>query len=167
MSLGSRRAGRAQAFDVFNGTTGAVAVRNIDAETVIASYCTSLTAEEVMAGVAASSYVDSDGFRCTSRMAIMFTPPTINTPLDDRTGNKDIELTPYQFAANSFEGPGLVYSATLASGAALPAWLVFDGLTRTFSGTPDETGTFVIRVKAKDPTTGLSVSDDFDLTISA
>ena len=37
---GKPKVGRASQFDVFNNTTGAVAVRNIDAAAVIASYCT-------------------------------------------------------------------------------------------------------------------------------
>lgn len=167
MPLGSRRAGRALQFDVFNNTTGAVVIRNIDADAVIASYCTSLTAEEVMAGVAGYSYVDADTFRVTAHMAILCTPPTVANALADQTGNQTVALTPYQFAANAFEGGDLRYSATLASGAALPAWLTFNPLTRTFSGTPTETGTFTIRVKASDPATSLKVTDDFDWVISA
>ena len=89
------------------------------------------------------------------------------TPLDDQTGNQDIALTPYQFAANAFEGPGLVYSAALSSGAALPAWLVFDPVTRTFSGAPTEIGTFTIRVTAREPVSSLKVSDDFDWVVAA
>ena len=166
MPLGSRRAGRALQFDVWN-STGTTVVRNLTADEVVATYTTSLTAEDVLAGVASGSFVDADSFRVTAHMAIMCTPPTVTTPLADQTGNKDVALTPYQFAANSFEGSDLRYSATLASGAALPSWLTFDPVTRTFSGTPDATGTFSVRVKASDPATSLKVTDDFDWVISA
>ena len=134
-----RRIGRARSYDVFNNS-GAVAIRNVTASEVATTYLTSLTADQVIEGVATRSYVDSDGLRCTAHMAIIYTPPTVNTPLDDQAGNKDIELTPYTFAATSFEGPGLVYSAALASGAALPAWLTFDGSTRTLTARPQRQG---------------------------
>lgn len=53
MPLGARRAGPAKAFDVFRNDTGAVVARNITAAAVVASYCTDLTAQEVIDGVAA------------------------------------------------------------------------------------------------------------------
>ena len=58
--------------------------------------------------------------------------------------------------------------ATLASGGALPAWLSFNAATRIFSGTPGITdvGVVSIKVMASD-TAGMSVSDTFDLTVSA
>ena len=51
------------------------------------------------------------------------------------------EGTPFSFtfAANTFgdaDGDPLTYTAQLSGGGALPAWLSFDGATRTFSGTP-------------------------------
>ncbi|MBF0215002.1 MAG: SUMF1/EgtB/PvdO family nonheme iron enzyme [Magnetococcales bacterium] len=45
----------------------------------------------------------------------------------------------FQVSANTFtdgDGDDLTYSATLASGSALPSWLRFDTSTRTFSGNP-------------------------------
>jgi Ca2+-binding RTX toxin-like protein len=61
----------------------------------------------------------------------------------------------------------LIYSATLANGAALPTWLSFDPITRTFSGTPQgiDVGTLDVRVAATD-TGDLSVANDFILTIA-
>ncbi|MDF1635830.1 putative Ig domain-containing protein, partial [Mycoplana sp. MJR14] len=49
-------------------------------------------------------------------------------------------------------GDTLAYTATLSSGAALPAWLSFNATTRTFSGTPTaaDAGTLGIRVTATD-----------------
>jgi hypothetical protein len=44
----------------------------------------------------------------------------------------------------------LTYSATLSSGIPLPAWLLFDPATRTFSGTPTETININVKVKAVD-----------------
>ena len=64
-------------------------------------------------------------------------------------------------------GDTLTYSATLADGSALPAWLSFNSTTRTFSGTPSngDAGLVNIQVTATD-TGSLSVSDLFDLTVT-
>jgi hypothetical protein len=44
----------------------------------------------------------------------------------------------------------LSYSATLSSGGALPSWLSFNPVTRTFSGTPDASGLIGIKVTVTD-----------------
>jgi Ca2+-binding RTX toxin-like protein len=64
-------------------------------------------------------------------------------------------------------GDALSYSAALSSGAALPSWLVFDGATQTFGGTPpsNAAGLLDVRVTATD-SAGESVSDDFVLDIA-
>lgn len=65
--------------------------------------------------------------------------------------------------AGTFTDPDvqvLTYTATQASGASLPSWLVFDASTRTFSGTPPAGGPdLTVRIRATDPG-GLSVFDD-------
>jgi Putative Ig domain len=59
----------------------------------------------------------------------------------------------------------LTYSAELSSGQALPAWLVFNAATDTFSGTaPTAAQTLKITVTATD-TSKLSVSDTFSATV--
>jgi hypothetical protein len=65
--------------------------------------------------------------------------------------------------ADTDAGDVLHYSASLASGAALPSWLKFDAATRTFSGTPDLAGTATVRVTATD-NGGLAVSNDFHVS---
>lgn len=81
----------------------------------------------------------------------------------------------FQLPAGSFadvdKGDTLVYSATLANGAALPSWLKFDAATGTFSGTaPKEVTSFDVRLSATDKATGaganLSVSDVFKLHVN-
>ena len=72
-----------------------------------------------------------------------------------------------QFAANTFsdvDGDPLLYTAALDSGP-LPAWLHFDGNSRTFSGTPTnaDVGTIAVQVTASDGT--LSVSDTFNIAV--
>src|SRR5690606_38887784 len=59
------------------------------------------------------------------------------------------------------------YSAQLAGGGPLPAWLSFDPLTRSFSGTPvnADVGTVSITVTADDGEGG-RVSDTFDIVVA-
>jgi hypothetical protein len=67
--------------------------------------------------------------------------PTRPNPIADQTATEDQAFT-FTVPASAFNdvdapyGDTLAYSARLASGAALPAWLKFDAATRTFSGTP-------------------------------
>ncbi|PUE47864.1 hypothetical protein B9Z47_08355 [Limnohabitans sp. 2KL-1] len=72
----------------------------------------------------------------------------------------------YTVPANTFTDldSTLTYSATLGSGAALPAWLTFNAATRTFSGTPPNANDFNLKVVASDGTT--SVSDVFAVAIA-
>lgn len=64
-------------------------------------------------------------------------------------------------------GDTLTYRATLADGRPLPAWLVFDPATRTFSGTPrnSDVGALEIRLIAADGS-GAEVSTRFSLSIA-
>jgi hypothetical protein len=70
----------------------------------------------------------------------------------------------FKLAANTFtdpQGSQLTYSATLASGAALPSWLAFNAQTGTFTGTvPVNAAGLSIKVTATD-TYGLSTSETF------
>lgn len=76
----------------------------------------------------------------------------------------------YVLPANTFAdidaGDQLSYQATLANGSALPAWLVFDAATRTFSGTPTDTGVVSVKVSAVDLSAAVA-SDVFDIVVSA
>jgi VCBS repeat-containing protein len=64
-------------------------------------------------------------------------------------------------------GDTLSYSATLADGGALPAWLTFDAATQTFIGTPanGDVGDLNVLVTATD-TGGLSASSAFSLNVA-
>jgi hypothetical protein len=44
----------------------------------------------------------------------------------------------------------LTYSATLSDGSPLPAWLVFDSASQTFSGTPAAVTSITVKVTASD-----------------
>lgn len=77
----------------------------------------------------------------------------------------------YQIPATAFIdldlGDAMTFAATLADGSALPAWLTFNPVNRTFSGTPPlaAAGTEIeVEVTASDQ--GYSISDSFVLTIT-
>ncbi|WP_447791238.1 M10 family metallopeptidase C-terminal domain-containing protein [Pseudomonas farris] len=95
--------------------------------------------------------------------------PVLATPLLDQNAT---ENTPFSYAvpATSFTDPNndsLSYTATLADGSALPAWLSFNATNLTFTGTPTSTasGNYNVLVKATDPA-GASVSDSFALVVA-
>jgi hypothetical protein len=61
-----------------------------------------------------------------------------------------------------------ILSATLANGAALPGWLVFDAADRTFHGTPanPDAGTISVKLNATDKQ-GATVATYFDVSVTA
>ncbi len=99
------------------------------------------------------------------------TNPVLVNPIANQNATEDAAYN-FQFDANVFNdadmGDVLTYSATMADGSALPGWLSFDPLTRTFSGTPlnGDVGTISIRVTADDSHGGTLASDTFDLTVA-
>ncbi|MFO1001923.1 MAG: cadherin domain-containing protein [Planctomycetaceae bacterium] len=117
---------------------------------------------------------DAAGLTSTNQVTVTIQgandTPTVANALIDKTAIEDKSFS-YQFASNSFSdvdaSDTLTYSATLASGSALPTWLSFDSLTRTFSGTPTnaDAGTITVRVTATDAA-GAAVTDDFTITTS-
>jgi len=96
-------------------------------------------------------------------------PPVVVNPLADQTTLEDAAFS-FTVPGNTFAdidaGDTLTYSATLADGTALPSWLTFDAVTRTFSGIPtnDNVGMLPLKVTATD-LSGASVSNDFNVTI--
>ncbi len=93
--------------------------------------------------------------------------PEISTELLDVSSMEDEQID-FTIPAASFvdaDGDTLVLSATLADGAELPSWLVFDPNDRSFSGIPplNFNGSLSIVVSASDGET--NVSDTFDLDI--
>jgi hypothetical protein len=96
--------------------------------------------------------------------------PTVANPIADQNATEDVAYS-FQFAANVFNdidtGDSLTFAATLADGSALPSWLSFDAVTRTFSGTPGnaDVGSFNVRVTADDGNGG-SASDTFAITVA-
>ena len=96
--------------------------------------------------------------------------PTVANPIDDQTATAGTALS-YRFPDDTFAdtdaGDTLTYTATQSDDSALPSWLSFDAATRTFSGTPAtaNVGTLEVKVTASDGTD--SVSDIFDIVVSA
>ena len=95
--------------------------------------------------------------------------PTVANVIPNQTGTVGTAFS-YAFPTNTFNDADatdtLTYSATKADDSILPTWLTFDAATRTFSGTPTTAETVSVKVTASDGNGG-SVSDDFDITVSA
>jgi Ca2+-binding RTX toxin-like protein len=97
--------------------------------------------------------------------------PTLGAPLADWTV-KEAHPLEFQIPEGTFadidKDDTLSFDATLANGAALPAWLEFDRLTGTFMGTPGraDVGSYAIRVEARDES-GATVTDEFVITVDA
>ncbi|MET0333980.1 MAG: hypothetical protein ABW190_06890, partial [Rhizobacter sp.] len=83
------------------------------------------------------------------------------------------EAVPYSFTlpSSAFQDDNgedtMHFSATLADGSPLPAWLTFDATTRTFSGTPSglDVGKIQIRVTVDDRG-GHPVSQTFEMAVA-
>lgn len=108
-----------------------------------------------------------------SLASLLNAAPTLVTPLADQRVNENQTLN-FSFPLSSFadvDNMSLVYSAQLASGSALPDWLVFHPSELSFTATPPTTVTgsaplaFTVQVTATDAA-GASVSDQFDLLVS-
>ena len=127
---------------------------------------------ETAAVVIGYTVEDAGGLAGTGRLTLTVTGandgPTVAAALADQAATEDAGFS-FQVPAGSFAdldaADTLTYSATLADGSALPAWLAFDAATRTFSGTPGngDVGSLDVRVTAADPHGG-SVDDTFTLT---
>ena len=119
---------------------------------------------------AASFTTGSDGVPAvTNGSTLTNTAPTVATVIPDQTATAATAFS-YAFPATTFsdaDGDTLTYTATKADGTALPSWLSFSASTRTFSGTPQaaDVGTVSVKVTASDGSA--SVSDTFDIVVSA
>ncbi len=95
--------------------------------------------------------------------------PTLLRGIADQTVDQDAPLT-FRLPAGTFgdvdAGDSLSFTATLADGSPLPAWLGFDPASQTFSGKPgnDQVGTLSVRVTARDGS-GSTASGSFTLAI--
>ncbi|MFZ4650353.1 MAG: putative Ig domain-containing protein [Rubrivivax sp.] len=111
-----------------------------------------------------------DEFRIT--VANTNDAPTLANSIADQAATED-QIFTFVVPANTFAdidapyGDTLTYTATKADGTALPSWLTFNAVTRTFSGTPanGDVGFFDVKVTATDGS-GMLVTDDFRLTVA-
>jgi Ca2+-binding RTX toxin-like protein len=115
--------------------------------------------------------IGSAGRYITMKVALT-TPnraPVLNASLPDHAAFQGVAFD-YAIASNAFvdfdEGDSLTYTAAMADGTALPAWLAFDPMMATLSGVPPSVGTFSVRLTATDRS-NLSVTDVFDLSVRA
>ena len=101
-------------------------------------------------------------------------PPILVRPVPDVTldnaGGVIRVGAPFTFAADTAafsdpDGQPLAFQARLASGAALPSWLVFNGTT--FTGTPPAGANGVIAITLSASDGAAIVSDTFNLTVAA
>ncbi|RKZ64852.1 MAG: hypothetical protein DRQ48_12190, partial [Gammaproteobacteria bacterium] len=96
--------------------------------------------------------------------------PELFAPIMDQVTNEDAAFSftvPTDTFTDPDAGDNLTLSAKLANGNELPGWLSFDAGSGVFNGTPDNDDVDVIDVKVTATDTGgLSVSDDFTLTIN-
>ncbi len=115
---------------------------------------------------------DSTGMTATAEVEVEITPvndaPVQAAPLSDRIGTED---KPFSIALQTSlfsdpDGDTLSFTLTLADGSPLPAWIGFDPLTQTLSGTPpqDFFGDVMLRLTVSDGQ--IAISDDFALKIS-
>ncbi|MFM5948181.1 MAG: putative Ig domain-containing protein [Novosphingobium sp.] len=97
-------------------------------------------------------------------------PPQLGQPaMPDQSIGDGVSYT-YQIPATAFieldANDPLTFRAELFDGSALPSWLSFDPVTRTFTGTPPQVmigSTFLVRVFAADQ--GTEISDTFALSV--
>ncbi len=98
------------------------------------------------------------------------TAPGLMTPLENQAIDQG-SLLSFAVPVGTFVDPDasdlLTYSATLADGGALPAWLSFDAAAQSFSGTPvnGDVGTISVKVTATDPSHA-TVSDTLEITVN-
>lgn len=104
----------------------------------------------------------------TLNIANVNDPPQSGAPLADQ--GADLRM-PFVFdlptdAFSDPDGDSLVFTATLADGSALPAWLSFDPVASRFNGVPGsgDAGSLVLRVTATDPA-GAFAQQQFTLTV--
>jgi VCBS repeat-containing protein len=160
-------------------TTGTSGTVSFNASTQTLTYSADAAAQDALsAGQSATDHfaygvTDLFGVSSTATVTVTVTgvndAPVVAVPIADQSATEN-RVFAFQVPGSAFSdvdsGDTLAYSATLASGAALPGWLMFDAASRTFVGMPGDgdLGTISVRVTAAD-THGASASDVFDIGI--
>ncbi|NGZ07105.1 MAG: tandem-95 repeat protein [Magnetococcales bacterium] len=116
---------------------------------------------------------DGEGASVNTLVSLSFSntndPPTISASIDNQTwngdGSKNFQVPVSIFT--SVDNNNLTWSATLADGSDLPAWLRFAPGTRTFSGNPPPNVTSLsLKVTVNDGQGGSVSSSPFTLSFS-
>lgn len=114
---------------------------------------------------------DATGLTSTATVTVNITPvddaPILLAPLSDRIATEETAFS-IALQTNLFrdpDGTALQYTLTRADGSALPAWISFNALTQTITGTPPENfqGDIALRLSASDGS--FTISDDFALRV--
>ncbi len=116
---------------------------------------------------------DSAGATAEARVAMTISgandAPVLAEPIGSKTG-RERQAFALALPSGTFsdidEGDSLTYSAALAEGKTLPAWLGFDATSAAFAGTPGlaDGGEYLVRVTAAD-SSGATASTEFSLTV--
>lgn len=117
------------------------------------------------------SFADGGSWNVAQLYALANLAPVLASTIAAQAVNEDATWS-FTVPANTFTdadtmiGDTLSYSASLADGSALPSWVTFDPLARTFSGTPltTDVGTFGFKVIVTD-SAGANVSGSFAVVV--
>ncbi|MGH8221450.1 MAG: putative Ig domain-containing protein [Woeseiaceae bacterium] len=117
---------------------------------------------------------DAGGLAVSDELAIgvanVNDAPQLVRPIDDQGATEDAPFA-FQVPADTFvdEDPddALAWFARRPDGSALPAWLTFDAIARTLSGTPanEDVGPVEVELAVEDAA-GLAASSTFTLTVA-
>jgi len=142
-----------------NNSNAAVQALRTNADTLTDTF-TYTMADNTAATSTSTLTITIHGANDAPRVATALTTQqvTVSTPL--------LLVMPVGTFADVDAGDTLTYTATLAGGAPLPAWLTFNGVTRTFSGTPTTVENLSIVVTATD-LSAASASNTFTLQVNA
>jgi VCBS repeat-containing protein len=144
----------------FNAATGTFSGTPGNSE--VGSYAVKLTATDLAGATADSAF--------TLTVQNVNDVPVATTPIPDlsaKTGTAFSWHVPVNTFTDVDAGDSLTLGAKLSNGDPLPAWLVFDPATQTFSGTPtgSSTGSIGIQLTATD-LAGATANSNFNLTVT-
>jgi len=125
--------------------------------TTTGTLATKVTADDTYGGAATNVF---------SIDVVTNNAPVVNIPIQNQTTIVNQAFN-YTVPSNTFSDPdghALSYNATLSDNGALPAWLLFNGALRQFSGTPLSTELLPVKVTADDGFGG-AISDSFTIDI--
>ena len=117
-------------------------------------------------------FTDGGSWNVAQLVALANLTPAVINPINGQNVNEDTAWS-FVMPSDTFADAEVVgaaslsYSASSADGAALPSWLGFDAVTRTFSGTPlnVNVGNFALQISATN-LAGVSRSEGFSVSVA-